>query len=348
MRNFLAILLVFFSNNLNAVDLNDAINILDSVIEEVDKKKPSINNTSTNSDGMCVYNGEFISREVRTPFEGYSCEDLQKEWKRIDLPLSNSPYKSHMKFVRTYSMDPGGDIEIKCTYQGQNRMISGDPESVARDCGQYVEKTKKDAADFDKEVLQRKAIENERKAKLEKQYNSKLAEITKSRLDGSGKFGFHFKMNHTEAKKICNGSKFNMAPLNFVCNIDGKTINLKFSELLQDNGPWPEAFINVISLSVGIYTDGDFEKYYDKLDDKYDELYRPSKGDIENFIKGFNTVTYYFEDDSNNKTPRYIGLHLVPVRGANAFMYVQYYEENFFKDTVINIKENNKKELDDL
>lgn len=345
---YLSIFLIFYSNTVFAVDLNDAINIFENVIEEVDKKNPSTNNTSTNSDGMCVYNGEFISREVRTPFEGYSCEDLQKEWKRIDLPLSNSPYKSHMRFIRTYSMDPGSDIEIKCTYQNQNKYISGDPESAARDCGQYVEKTKKDIADFDKEVLQRKAIENERKVKLEKQYNTKVAEIKKNRQDESGKFGFHFKMNHTEAKKICNGTKFEMAPLNFVCYIDGKTINLKFSELLQENGPWPEAFINVISLSVGSYTADDFEKYYDKLDDKYDELYRPSKGDVENFIKGFNTVTYYFENDSNDKTPRYIGLHLTPAGGANAFMYVQYFDRNYFKETIIKAKEKKKKDLDDL
>ncbi len=349
MKILLVLIIGFYSHTTLAVDMNDALNILGDVVEEIDKQKKNNQDSSNeNSDGMCVYNGEFIKRKVRTPFEGYSCSDLQKEWKRIDLPLSNSPYKLHMKFVRTFSMDPGGDIEIRCIYQSQNKYISGDPESVVRDCGKYVEKIKKDMADFDKKELQRKAIENEKKAKLEKKYNSKVTEIIKSRLDESGKFGFNFKMNHAEATKICNGSKFNMAPLNFICNIDGKTINLKFSELLQENGPWPEAFINVISLSVGTYTDDDFEKYYDKLDDKYDELYSPSKGDIENFIKGFNTVTYYFENDSNDKTPRYIGLHLVPVRGANAFMYIQYFERNYFKETVIKAKEKKKNELDDL
>ena len=92
-----------------------------------------------------------------------------------------------MKFIRTFSMDPGGDNEIRCIYQSQNKYISGDPESVVRDCGKYVEKIKKDMADFDKKELQRKAIENEKKAKLEKKYNSKVTEIIKSRLDESGK-----------------------------------------------------------------------------------------------------------------------------------------------------------------
>lgn len=349
MRNLLAILLLFASSSINAVDLNDALNVLDDVVKEIDKiDNESQESTGENTDGMCVYDGEFIQRELRTPFEGYSCDDMQKEWKRIDLPLSNSPYKVNMQFLRTFSMDNGGDIEIRCTYNNISKDISGSPVEVAKLCGSYIEKTKKEITEQKKIEHTKLQQEKEAKAKKNNIYQEQLTKIKSKRTDGTGKFGLNFKMNHTDAVNLCKGTKYEMAPLNFVCNISGKTINLTFSKLLNENGPWPEAFINTISLSIGLYTDDDFERYYDKLDDKYDDLYEPSKGNIENFRKGYTSITYYFENDSDNSSPRYIGLHLVPAGSGNAFMYIQYFEENYFIDTVINAKENKENELDDL
>ena len=346
MRNLLFMILVFFSNNISAVDLNDALNILDGVVKEIDDKAEK--STGVNAEGMCVYDGEFIQKKLRTPFEGYSCDDMQKEWKRIDLPLSNSPYKKNMKFLRTFSMNNGADIEISCRYRNKTKNFSGSPNDVVNLCESYIDKTIKDIAEKDKIKQERLQKKQEAVEKKNKVYQDQLAKIKSKRTDGAGKFGFNFKMNHAEAAKLCKGTQYEMAPLNFVCYINDKTINLTFSKLLNENGPWPEAFINVISWSVGLYTVDDFERYYDKLDDKYDDLYEPSEGDIENFRKGYSPITYYFENDSDKSSPRYIGLHLLPVSGGNAFMYVQYYEENFFKDAVINIKENKKKELDDL
>jgi len=348
-RNFIAISLVLVSSSINAIDLNGALNILDDVVKEIDKTdNESEQSTEESADGMCIYDGEFIQRELRTPFEGYSCDDMQKEWKRIDLPLSNSPYKVNMQFLRKFSYVNGADIEIRCTYNNISKDISGSPVEVANLCGSYIEKTKKEITEQKKIEQTRLKKEKEAKAKKNNIYQEQLTKIKSKRTDGTGKFGLNFKMNHTEAVNICKGTKYEMAPLNFVCNISGKTINLTFSKLLNENGPWPEAFINTISLSIGLYTKDDFERYYDKLDDKYDDLYEPSRGDIENFRKGYTTITYFFENDSDNSSPRYIGLHLVPVRGENAFMYIQYFEENHFRDTVINAKAKKENELDDL
>ena len=196
------------------------------------------------------------------------------------------------------------------------------------------------------EKEKREEKKRETAAKNANAKNAKIEQIKNSRKDKTGKWGFNFQMNHPEAEKVCNQG--NIAPLNFNCNINGKQIVLKFSKLLDDNRPYDEAYINRISLSMGLYTKNSFNKTYEKLSSKYKLLYKPSGEDQENYKKGFMPLNYYFKNSSNEDAPKYIGLEVLPVNKKNSFMYVHYLDKDYFVNNIQKNKEKKNEVLDDL